>query len=85
MPLMEKIFRMMMFASQVLLSVGSLILAFMERGALPKLLYVLSGLILLPIIPLRKKLESRYHLKDFVIPAIGFVILIVAVMITPIH
>lgn len=85
MPLMQKIFHITMFVGQILLSVGSIVLAFMERGVLPKILYVVAGLILLPILPLRKKIEGRYHMKDFVIPTIGFLILVVAVMITPIH
>ena len=82
---MTGIFNIIMLILEGALGLGSIALAFLERGFLPKLLYLLSGLLMLPILPLRRKIESRYHLKSFVIPAIAFILIIIAVFITPIH
>ncbi|MBQ1424380.1 MAG: hypothetical protein IIY96_08070 [Lachnospiraceae bacterium] len=82
---MVTIFNFIMTVLQAVLAIGSLGLAFLEKGALPKILYFLAALLLAPILPIRRKAEERLHLKPFIIPAAGLVILIAAVMITPIH
>ncbi len=82
---MVTIFNIIMLILQGALALGSFALAFLERGVLPKLLYVLAALLLAPVMPVRRKVEERLHFKSFVLPAVGLIILIIAVMITPIH
>jgi len=82
---MIRFFNIMMLVLEGLLGAGCIALGFLEHGALPKLLYILGGILLLPILPLRKKIEDRCHIHPYVIPVLGFILIIAAVFLTPIH
>ena len=82
---MRRVFEVIMLILEGFLAAGSLFFAFAERGALPKILYVIACILLIPAVPLREKLEKKYRLKSFIIPAAGVAVLVAAVMLTPIH
>ena len=82
---MIRIFTVMMVVLEGLLGAGCIALGFLEHGFWPKLLYFLGGLLLLPVLPLRKKIEDRFHIHPYVIPVLGFILIIAAVFLTPIH
>ena len=82
---MEKVFQVTMLIMQGLLAAGCFVLAALESGTGIRILYVLAGLLLVPVVPLRKKAEEKFHLNSFLIPAAGILLLIGAIMLTPIH
>ena len=57
---MRRVFEVIMLILEGFLAAGSLFFAFAERGALPKILYVIACILLIPAVPLREKLEKKY-------------------------
>ena len=62
---MIRFFNIMMLVLEGLLGAGCIALGFLEHGALPKLLYILGGILLLPVLPL----PAESMLMTFVILA----------------